>query len=430
MSRSRRLLFPLLFALLGSLLACGLLEAAVRVLGMDPPSGEPAFFWQDDARFGWYHIPGAAGYYFNPAGEYNAYARVNAAGLIDQDYAETRPDDVFRILVLGDSFSEGLRLPMDAAFHSLIERDLRLESGKQVEVINGGVAGWGTDQQVLFYREIGRRYQPDLVLVAFFPANDIMNNSVALESANFGGVKKPFFLLEDQLDSPNQLVLHNFPVGSEDVGMFAPASPTAAPPSSAPAPDLSALLQHSALYRYLVPRLRLAAPGLTLTLARLGFIKPGAETNNAAQGPDYIPVAYGVYRSPPDDAWEQGWALTAALLAALQAEVEADGGQLALLILPAQEQVEAGAWQRNLAQFPAMKTHIWDVTQPNRRLAAILDAQAIPYLDLLPDFQAWDGPGLFFPIDRHWNERGHALAAAHIQAWLAAAETGLAAPAR
>ncbi|MCP4167550.1 MAG: hypothetical protein GY759_16895 [Chloroflexi bacterium] len=142
----RRKLAPLLLILFGVILACAILEMAVRVLGMDPPSGDPAFFWADDDRFGWYHEAGAEGYYFNPAGEYYAYARVNSAGLIGQEYTEAKPDGVFRILVLGDSFTEGLRLPMDASFHSYIEQALNSGGAQKVEVINAGVAGWGTDQ--------------------------------------------------------------------------------------------------------------------------------------------------------------------------------------------------------------------------------------------------------------------------------------------
>jgi hypothetical protein len=414
---SRRSVFSLLLVLFGILLACGLLEGAVRVLGMNPPTGEPAFFWQDDERFGWFHAPGAEGWYFNPAGEYNAYARVNAAGLIDEEYPEAKPDDVYRILVLGDSFTEGLRIPMDAAFHSVVERELKVGPGQKVEVINGGVAGWGTDQQLLFYREVGRNYRPDLVLVAFFPANDVMNNTISLESENFGGVRKPYFLLEG-----GELVLHNEPVGSEPQPERSSNPPAEEPePAPTPAPPLDfaqPALEHSALYRYLVPRLRVAAPGLALKLARWGLIPPGSETSNAAQGPGYIPTAYGVYHDPLTPEWESGWETTAAILAELKKQVEQDGARLAVLILPAQEQVVPGVWEMTLRKFPAMQSTSWNLDQPNSRLTEILDELDISYLDLLPIFRAADGSSLFFPIDRHWNEQGHELAGEALVEWL------------
>ncbi len=412
---ARKFLIPLIFILFGVLLAFGLLEAAVRITGKTPPAGEPAFFWQDDKRFGWFHAPGAEGYYFNPPGEYNAYAKVNSAGLMDREYSLAKPEGVYRILVLGDSFAEGLRVPMDATFHSILEEELNA-AGKRVEVINAGVAGWGTDQELLFYREIGRKYKPDMVLLAFFPGNDIMNNAIALESKNFGGVKKPYFLLED-----GQLVLHNQPVGSEaGLGSETGASESGQQliPEHPPLAFLLPLLQHSAFYRYFIPRLRVIAPGFALKLAQWGLIEPGSETRNARQGPDYIPLAYGVYKTPLDEPWQEGWRITEALLAEMKKEVEADGATLRVVVIPAQLQVEPAVWRHILQTFPAMQAYQWDLDQPNVMLAAILQKQGTPYLDLLPIFRAWNGPTLFFPIDGHWNERGHRLAGESLFDWL------------
>ncbi len=411
----RKILVSALLILFGVLLALGALEVFVRVSGKTPPSGEPAFFWQDDKRFGWFHTPGAEGYYFNPPGEYNAYAKVNSAGLIDQEYAQEKPAGVYRILVLGDSFTEGLRVPMDAAFHSILEEELNA-AGKKVEVINAGVAGWGTDQELLFYRAIGRKYHPDIVLLAFFPGNDIMNNAIALESRNFGGVRKPYFLLEN-----GQLILHNQPVGSESEPVVEEEAAKPAPQLIPDHPPLAFLLpiwQHSAFYRYFIPRLRVIAPGFALKLAQWGLIKPGSETRNAEQGPDYIPIAYGVYKTPLDPAWQEGWRITEALLAQLKKETQADGGEFRVVVIPDQMQVEPAAWAHILAFYPAMQAYDWDLNQPNRMLADILKKQQTPYLDLLPIFRAWDGPPLFFPIDGHWNQRGHRLAGESLFRWL------------
>ncbi len=115
-----------------------------------------------------------------------------------------------------------------------------------------------------------------------------------------------------------------------------------------------------------MPRLRVAAPALALSLAAWGVIEPGSETSNAEQGPNYIPTAYGVYRQPQGEVWDEGWATTAALVQQFKVEVEAEGGELAVALLPAQEQVQPGAWQLILATYPAMQTQRWDLDQPNR----------------------------------------------------------------
>ncbi len=119
-----------------------------------------------------------------------------------------------------------------------------------------------------------------------------MNNSLPLERENFGSLRKPYFLLQG-----DELTLHNYPVGSEPDPLTA-TEPSQEPElgSDPPLDFTQPVFARSALYRYLVPRLRVAAPALALSLAEWGVIEPGSETSNAEQGANYIPTAYGVYR--------------------------------------------------------------------------------------------------------------------------------------
>ena len=53
---------------------------------------------------------------------------------------------------------------------------LRSEPAKRIEVINAGVSGWGTDDELRYLTEYGLKYQPDLVVVAMTLHNDISDN--------------------------------------------------------------------------------------------------------------------------------------------------------------------------------------------------------------------------------------------------------------
>ena len=44
-----------------------------------------------------------------------------------------------------------------------------------------GVSGYGTASEYLWYREVGRQFHPDVVLLSFYPGNDVRNNSPTLE---------------------------------------------------------------------------------------------------------------------------------------------------------------------------------------------------------------------------------------------------------
>ncbi len=147
-----------------------------------------------DPRLGWRNIPGWQGSTFG--GE----VRINAKGLRDRDHPYDKPPGMKRLLVLGDSFTWGFGVDQRAMFTEVLERRL-VRDGKNWEIINTGVVGWGNDQEYLFLIDEGLRYEPDIVLLAFYTGNDMTDNhQTSLEL-----IRKPLFINE-------QLVLTNMPV--------------------------------------------------------------------------------------------------------------------------------------------------------------------------------------------------------------------------
>ncbi len=386
------------------------LEVAVRVLRLAPPAESPGWFWRvPDPETGWALQPGAAGRWFNPYHEYDVQVAINQLGLRDVE-RETpqKPPGVFRILLLGDSYVEGLRVPLEQTFGKVLEAELnaRAPAGLHFEVIPAGVSGWGTDQQLLWYRQQGAAYQPDLVVLAFFPGNDFQNNAEALEVANMGRVQKPFFHLVDE-----ELVLRYYPFDPTQAPLPDPApqpATAAAPPAD---PKMAGWLHaHSALYRFVAPRLAATAPGLTQRLAALGLLSPSLLPKDTP--PDYIPVAYGVYRQPPATEWQDSFALTAALIRELQSTVASQGAAMAMVTMTAPEQVYPERWQRMVAQHPAMQALSWDLEQPNRVAGQIAQQAGLPFLDLLPIFRqqvAVSRQPLHLSHDGHWTPAGERL---------------------
>ncbi len=90
----------------------------------------------------------------------------NSLGFRDYEHAAKKPD-VFRILVLGDSVTSGHHIGhYTDAFPSVLEGVLR-EKGLQVEVLNFGVNGYNTQQEVEILKDRGLALSPDLVVVAY-----------------------------------------------------------------------------------------------------------------------------------------------------------------------------------------------------------------------------------------------------------------------
>jgi GDSL-like Lipase/Acylhydrolase family len=147
-------------------------EAALRVLGRGPlpVNPVPGNFWRHDAQLGWSNSPGADGVFDHPHFRINVH--INSKGLRDREYAYDRTPDARRILVIGDSFVWGYGVEQAETFPKVLEARL-----PGVDVINAGVAGYGTDQELLWLRSEGVRYRPDLVILEMCGNDDDENNS-------------------------------------------------------------------------------------------------------------------------------------------------------------------------------------------------------------------------------------------------------------
>jgi lysophospholipase L1-like esterase len=163
-------------------------EAMVRlarpefVAGPDPVSNP---FWRYDADLGWSHIPGAVGTFSRQ--EFSHPVRINSAGWRDRERTLDKPSGLFRIVVLGDSYTWGHGVGDEEIFTRLLERLL-----PGVEVLNLGLSASATDQQLLILRAHGLAYHPDLVLV-MVSRNDFIGNVETME----GSYPKPVFRLEE-----------------------------------------------------------------------------------------------------------------------------------------------------------------------------------------------------------------------------------------
>ena len=86
----------------------------------------------------------------------------------------TKPADVIRILILGDSYTSALNIGDDKTFQSLLEKklsDLR-PAGEKIEVLSASSPAWSTEQQLLCLSNEAMQLQPDHVLLMTCP-NDI-----------------------------------------------------------------------------------------------------------------------------------------------------------------------------------------------------------------------------------------------------------------
>lgn len=189
-----------LVLLCSSVAAFMVAEGLARVFfpGWAPRTAALSMFWQYDPRYGWSHLPRTHGHFTAEEGRETSVA-INAKGFRGPDREYSRNDSSRRVIVLGDSMAFGFGVDYDDTFGKQLER---LMPG--LEVINLGVSGYSTDQELLLYRDEGYKYQADLVLVVV-AANDLASNARTLEYLIYG---KPAFIVRGE-----DLLLINQPVG-------------------------------------------------------------------------------------------------------------------------------------------------------------------------------------------------------------------------
>lgn len=132
--------------------------------------------------------------------------RTNSVGMrSSREYPLARPNKRKRITLLGDSYTAGNGVNNGERFSDFLER-----SYPNIDVMNFGLAGSGTDQQLLVYESIAKPFEADAFIFAPYTANIVRNRLgffPILGQRNVHYRAKPYFTLDGE-----QLVLHNQPV--------------------------------------------------------------------------------------------------------------------------------------------------------------------------------------------------------------------------
>jgi hypothetical protein len=98
--------------------------------------------------------------------------RTNSLGLRTREIDKGKPQGTRRILALGDSFLWGDGLSEGDLVTTKIEQSLRADSA-EVAVINAGIIGYNTHDELKQLIRLAPRFEPDMVMVFFF-TNDVL----------------------------------------------------------------------------------------------------------------------------------------------------------------------------------------------------------------------------------------------------------------
>lgn len=357
-------------------------EITLRIAGISYPS-----FYKTDEYTGATLRPGANGWYKK---EGIAYISINNDGLRDREHTKKKSLNTIRIAVLGDSYAEAVQIPMEKTFWSIMERELKeceALCGKDVEVINFGVSGYGTARELLALRHRAWDYSPDIVVLTITTGNDIRDNSKELNQIDY----IPYFVLEG-----DNLILDKSYLNSNEFNLRK---------------GLRARLLETIINYSRIVQISNEARGIIrIRKLQKKMQEIAHDLGNNEAGLDNM-----IYQEPIDPAWKEAWQITEKLIVQMRNEVKEKGASFLVVTLTSGIQVNPSS---SLRKEFMDKLGVKDLFYPEKRIKALGEREGIEVLTLAQSFQIYaEQNHVFFHGFQnttfgsgHWNENGHSLA--------------------
>lgn len=272
--------------------------------------------------------------------------KTNSYGFHSPEYSLEKPEGVFRIALIGDSYIEAMQVKQDRTIASLLEQKLNYLNSRsyRYEVMPFGISSHGTAKSMLYFEKYAAEFKPDLVIAAF-SLNDTQDD--AFES---------------------------------DVSSIAPSSGISKP--------VKKILRKSALIT-------------TLRKSYFTFL------SNPEKNSDKLSAEVEILLPEYNDFWRDAWIREERLLKNFKDEVAKNNSDFMLVSLTDGYRVHKDLLEKFKM---TTQGNLIDLDKPEKLLSRIAQDNSFAYLALTPLFreraQKEEGSTVW-PCDGHWNERGH-----------------------
>ena len=347
-----------------------ILEVLLRVFKIEYP-----IFQRHDEIRGFSLLPKANGYWKR---EGNAFVKINSQGLRDKEHEFTKKNNIYRIAVVGDSFAEARSVNINNTFWYQIPKNLDqcCKFNKNIEMINFGVSEYGTAQQYLTIKNNVWKYDPDLILLAFYTGNDVADNKKELSKKKY----RPYFNIIDgkmTLDESFKL--------------------------SKPYKILSSLPGRSFVYISQFSRIA--------QLFREAYVQYYFSKQTNKNKVISKPNTSNLY-NPSDPVWSDAWVVTENLLLMIKDEINSKNKDFVLVTLSNPIQVNPIQNEKNIFQ---QKNNVSDIFYPDKRLKEFSDSNQIKVVNVAKKMSmiAKEKKVYFHGFNNtklgtgHWNIEGH-----------------------
>jgi hypothetical protein len=345
----------------------------------------------------------------------------------EEGFRNARVRERIDVAALGDSFTDAMTLPIEDAWPTQLERQTRMA------VQNYGTAGFGPQQELLTLKTYAARHHPRVVVLAYFAGNDLFDAEAFDDFSRSGGTVRRAeqgWRVKDVVSRADTWFLVS---AIRATGAWlstlerAEARADAAP--SVPSGDGG--------------RIRSAAVTSDSPPQGVAFDRgmfTAAVAGHAVRWAFMPPYLNTLTFSERDLAARRGWTLTRQAIGEMQDVSRGIGAAFVVVFLPFKSQVylpwlarsqPAAELSRALQFYLPDNPGTPDVTRmlgnrlaQNRLMQRFCRERGIPLIDtteaLTQRFTA--GENVYFPDESHLNERGQAIVADAVAAYLAPPE--------
>jgi hypothetical protein len=304
--------------------------------------------------------------YIHRTPEFAVEVKTNSMGLRDNEYVKASGRE-FRIIVLGDSFTEGLGVPLDSCFVKRLERRLNAECDHETRfaVFNFGVKGYSPIIEYLYLKDKGLALNPQLVILCY-DMTDVQEDFLYGEDAEFDSTGAPI--------------------------RVNPTMPDFGLPNWFPRGRFQTFYQeYSYIYAALQPLIQRMKP------------KPLYELGNIYAG------RYMHTVDSTSERWETYFRKTQSYVGLIARMCRSGNIPFVLATYPCGHQVSSREWTSG-RKFWGLESKVYNSAIFGSMLK-FATHDTIPYLDMTATFRRRSNGWLYYPEDGHWTPAGHAVAA-------------------
>ena len=346
--------------------------------------------------------------------------RTNSRSIRYREIPAKKAAGEFRVVVLGDSFTEGVGVEAEQTWPALIEKSFGdTNYGKNTLFINCGLIGAGPAQYTRILQRIGLEYNPDLVLLVLF-ANDVAD-TIMISEQNLltsegwfidrsvypkrKGVKAFLYFLIPRVytlfeTATMNLQNHIKARGSKDIVR-----------------NLTSYARRQGITESRIEEWQKRLPPEWVLAVNEGHMEP-YKLAHGLLCPDIWLEALDL--STP--ASEKNWQIAESILSRIHRLCREQNVPLAVAYAPVAYQYDP-TYVSPLMRVGVQIRKEWLVegSEFQKRIGQWTVREGLPFLDMTPAFrkEAALRPGVLqFKTDTHWTPEGHQVAADLIEAWL------------